>query len=149
MFVLLACTLLLAKFYLKTLGSAIQVDITLTCFTYKSVAVVFPIWDVLHKQVQSMEVPPLNLQDFKNLLLTSPCQILQHSFRGLVESMPPWFKAVLVGKVRPTHYAGGQNVMDRCLHVQAVSNAFLLNNKDSVRYRLTSYTHPRGHAASE
>jgi len=43
------------------------------------------LWDVLNKQVQSMEAPPRNLQDLKDLLLTSWCQIPQHTFRGLVE----------------------------------------------------------------
>ncbi|XP_053481040.1 carcinoembryonic antigen-related cell adhesion molecule 5-like isoform X3 [Ictalurus furcatus] len=46
------------------------------------------LWDVLHKQVQSMEASPCNLQDLKDLLLTSWCQIPQHTFRGLVESIP-------------------------------------------------------------
>merc|ERR1711980_5436 len=46
------------------------------------------LWDVLDKQVRSMEAPPHNLQDLKDLLLTSWCQIPQHTFRGLVESMP-------------------------------------------------------------
>ncbi|KAK3543802.1 hypothetical protein QTP70_028095, partial [Hemibagrus guttatus] len=46
------------------------------------------LWDVLDKEVRSMEAPPLNLQDLKDLLLTSWCQIPQHTFRDLVESMP-------------------------------------------------------------
>ncbi|KAK3507226.1 hypothetical protein QTP70_011372 [Hemibagrus guttatus] len=46
------------------------------------------LWDVLDKQVQSIKVPPHNLQDLKDLLLTSWCQIPQHTFRDLVESMP-------------------------------------------------------------
>ncbi|KAK3538082.1 hypothetical protein QTP70_028642 [Hemibagrus guttatus] len=45
------------------------------------------LWDVLDKQVRSMESPPHNLQDLKVLLLTSWCQIPQHTFRDLVESM--------------------------------------------------------------
>ena len=45
------------------------------------------LWDVLDKQVRSMEAPPHNLQDFKDLLLTSWCQIPQDTFRGLVECM--------------------------------------------------------------
>ena len=45
------------------------------------------LWDVLDKQVQSMEAPPHNLQDLKDLLPTSWCQIPQHTFRDLVESM--------------------------------------------------------------
>ena len=31
------------------------------------------LWDVLDKQVRSMEAPPHNLQDLKDLLLTSWC----------------------------------------------------------------------------
>ncbi|KAK3524375.1 hypothetical protein QTP70_028018, partial [Hemibagrus guttatus] len=46
------------------------------------------LWYVLDKQVRSMEAPPHNLQDIKDLLLTSWCQIPQHTFRDLVESMP-------------------------------------------------------------
>ncbi|KAK3509804.1 hypothetical protein QTP70_011627 [Hemibagrus guttatus] len=49
------------------------------------------LWDVLDKQVRSMEAPPHNLQDLKDLLLTSWCQIPQHTFRDLVESMTQWF----------------------------------------------------------
>ncbi|KAK3533885.1 hypothetical protein QTP70_033007 [Hemibagrus guttatus] len=40
------------------------------------------LWDVLDKQVRSMEAPPCNLEDLKDLLLTSWCQIPQHTFRG-------------------------------------------------------------------
>ncbi|KAK3509169.1 hypothetical protein QTP70_020280 [Hemibagrus guttatus] len=36
---------------------------------------------------RSMETPPRNVQDLKDLLLTSWCQIPQHTFRDLVESM--------------------------------------------------------------
>ncbi|KAK3534057.1 hypothetical protein QTP86_001193 [Hemibagrus guttatus] len=50
------------------------------------------LWDVLDKQVQSMEAPPRNLQDLKDLLLTSWYQIPQNTFRDLVESMPQWYK---------------------------------------------------------
>ena len=32
------------------------------------------LWDVLNKQVRSMEAPPHNLQDLKDLLLTSWCR---------------------------------------------------------------------------
>ncbi|MCI4375917.1 hypothetical protein PGIGA_G00114930 [Pangasianodon gigas] len=46
------------------------------------------LWYVLDKQVQSMEAPPHYLQDLKELLLTSWCQIPQHTFRSLLESMP-------------------------------------------------------------
>ncbi|KAK3511397.1 hypothetical protein QTP70_007233 [Hemibagrus guttatus] len=55
------------------------------------------LWDVLDKQVRSMEAPPCNLEDIKDLLLTSWCQIPQHTFRDLVESMP-WVRAVLAAK---------------------------------------------------
>ncbi|KAK3562392.1 hypothetical protein QTP86_033531, partial [Hemibagrus guttatus] len=46
------------------------------------------LWDVLDKQVQSMEASPRNLQDLMDLMLTSWCQIPQHTFMDLVESMP-------------------------------------------------------------
>ena len=62
------------------------------------------LWDVLNKQVRSMEAPPRNLQDLKDLLLTSWCQIPQHTFRGLVESMPRRVRAVLAAKGGPTQY---------------------------------------------
>ena len=62
------------------------------------------LWDVLDKQVQSMEAPPRNLQDLKDLLLTSWCQIPQHTFRDLVESMPRQVRAVLSAKRGPTAY---------------------------------------------
>ena len=75
------------------------------------------LWDVLDKQIQSMEAPPCNIQDLKDLLLTSWCQIPQHTFRGLVESMPQRVRAVLAAKGGPAQYlAGGQYVMpDRCI----------------------------------
>jgi len=41
-----------------------------------------------------MEAPPRNLQELKDLLLTSWCQIPQHTFRGLV----------LAAKGVPTQY---------------------------------------------
>uniref|UniRef100_A0A8P4K6M0 Transposable element Tc1 transposase n=1 Tax=Dicentrarchus labrax TaxID=13489 RepID=A0A8P4K6M0_DICLA len=62
------------------------------------------LWDVLDKQVRSMEAPPNNLQDLKDLLLTSWCQIPQHTFRGLVESMPQRVTAVLAANGEPTQY---------------------------------------------
>ncbi|XP_062845349.1 uncharacterized protein LOC134303830 isoform X2 [Trichomycterus rosablanca] len=46
------------------------------------------LWDVLDKQVRSMEAPPHNLEELKDLLVTPWCQIPQHTFRGLEESMP-------------------------------------------------------------
>ncbi|KAF7641916.1 hypothetical protein LDENG_00268470 [Lucifuga dentata] len=52
------------------------------------------LWDVLEKQVRSMEVPPRNLQDLKDLLLMSWCQIPGHLQRSM-ESMPPRVRAVL------------------------------------------------------
>ncbi|KAK3554948.1 hypothetical protein QTP86_001871 [Hemibagrus guttatus] len=54
------------------------------------------LWDVLDKQVRSMEA--------QDLLLTSWCQIPQHTFRDLVESMPRWISAVLTAKGGPTQY---------------------------------------------
>ncbi|KAK3513336.1 hypothetical protein QTP70_012369 [Hemibagrus guttatus] len=56
------------------------------------------LWDVLDKQMPSMEAPPHNLQDLKDLLLTSWCQIPQHTFSDLVESMPRWVRAVWAAK---------------------------------------------------
>ncbi|KAK3572207.1 hypothetical protein QTP86_026064 [Hemibagrus guttatus] len=53
------------------------------------------LWYVLDKQVRSMEAPPHNLQDLKDLLLTSWCQIPQHTFRDLVESMPRRVRTVV------------------------------------------------------
>ncbi|KAG5841041.1 hypothetical protein ANANG_G00195380 [Anguilla anguilla] len=62
------------------------------------------LWDVLEKQVRSMEAPPHNLQDLKDLLLTSWCQISEDTFRGLVESMPRRVRAVLAARGGPTQY---------------------------------------------
>uniref|UniRef100_A0A8P4G4M8 Transposable element Tcb1 transposase n=1 Tax=Dicentrarchus labrax TaxID=13489 RepID=A0A8P4G4M8_DICLA len=62
------------------------------------------LWDALDKQVRSMESPPHNLQDLKDLLQTSWCQIPQHTFRGLVESMPQRVRAVLAANGEPTQY---------------------------------------------
>ncbi|KAK3516157.1 hypothetical protein QTP70_005397 [Hemibagrus guttatus] len=56
------------------------------------------LWNALDKQVRSMEASPHNLQDLKDLLLTSWCQIPQHTFRDLVESMPRWVRAALAAK---------------------------------------------------
>ena len=60
------------------------------------------LWDVLDEQVRSVEAPPRNLQELKELLLTSWCQIPQHTFRGLVESMPQRVMAVLAAEGGPT-----------------------------------------------
>lgn len=57
-----------------------------------------------HFAVQSMEAPPCNLQDLKDLLLTSWCQIQHHTFKGLVESVPRQWGW-------PTQYKEGHNVM--------------------------------------
>lgn len=48
------------------------------------------LWDVLDKQVQSMDAPPRNLKDLNDLLPTSRCQISKHTIRSLVESMSWW-----------------------------------------------------------
>ncbi len=70
------------------------------------------LWDVLEKQVRSMQAPPCNLQDLKDLLLMSWCQIAHDTFRGLVESMPRRVRAVLAAQGGPTQYqAGGVNVV--------------------------------------
>lgn len=46
------------------------------------------VWDVVDKQVRSMEVPTLNLQELKDVLLSSLSQIPQHTFRGQLEFKP-------------------------------------------------------------
>ena len=53
---------------------------------------------------RSMEAPPRNSQDLMDLLLTSWCQIPQHTLRGLVEWMPWWDSSVLAAKGGPTLY---------------------------------------------
>uniref|UniRef100_A0A3Q3JTD4 Transposase Tc1-like domain-containing protein n=1 Tax=Monopterus albus TaxID=43700 RepID=A0A3Q3JTD4_MONAL len=69
------------------------------------------LWDVLEKQIQDMEASPHSLQDLKDLLMTSWCQIPEDTFRGLVESMPQRVRAVLAEQGGPTQYlAGGFNV---------------------------------------
>ena len=62
------------------------------------------LWDMLEKQVQSEEAPPGNLQDLKDMLLTSWCQIPEDTSRGLVESTPRWVRAVLVAQGGHTQY---------------------------------------------
>lgn len=45
-------------------------------------------------------------------MLTSCCEIPQHTFTGLMESMPQWLRVVLVAQQGATQYwAGGFNVM--------------------------------------
>ena len=52
-----------------------------------------------------------DLQDLKDMLLTSWSHIPQHNFRGLVESMPRQVRTVLAAKGGPTQYqAGGHDV---------------------------------------
>ncbi|KAK3531598.1 hypothetical protein QTP70_024987 [Hemibagrus guttatus] len=102
--------MLWAMFCCETLGPAIHVDVTLTLTTYLSIiadsvhpfmetALTWPpnspdlspiehLWDVLDKQVRSLEASSCNLHDLKDLLLTSWCQVPQHTFRDLAESRP-------------------------------------------------------------
>ncbi|KAK3515696.1 hypothetical protein QTP70_028535 [Hemibagrus guttatus] len=47
---------------------------------------------------------PCNFENLKDLLLKSWCQIPQHTFRDLVESMPRRVRAVLAAKVGPIQY---------------------------------------------
>uniref|UniRef100_A0A8B9R9L4 Transposase Tc1-like domain-containing protein n=1 Tax=Astyanax mexicanus TaxID=7994 RepID=A0A8B9R9L4_ASTMX len=61
-------------------------------------------WDVLEQQVQSAAAPPGNLQELKDLLMKSWCQIPQNNFRGLVESMPQRVEAVLAANGGPTAF---------------------------------------------
>ena len=51
------------------------------------------LWDVLEQQVPSTAASPHNLQDLKDLLLMSWCQIPLGTFRGLAESMPRQVRA--------------------------------------------------------
>lgn len=48
---------------------------------------VLHLWDNKGNKGQSMEATPLDLQEYKDLLLTSWCQILQRYSRGQVESV--------------------------------------------------------------
>lgn len=59
---------------------------------------------LLEQKVRSMVPPARNLQDIKNQLLTSWCQILQGTFRGLVKSIPRWVRALLAACKGPTAY---------------------------------------------
>ena len=82
-----------------------QTSLSLTCPpNFPDLNPIEHLWNVLDKQVQSMEAPSRNLQDLKDLLRTSWCQIPQHTFRALVESMPQWVRAVLAAKGGPTQY---------------------------------------------
>lgn len=54
---------------------------------------------VSDKEVRSVEAPPRNLQDLNDLLLSSRCQIPQHTIRGPEESRPQLIRAALVAKV--------------------------------------------------
>ncbi|KAJ7320342.1 hypothetical protein JRQ81_019853 [Phrynocephalus forsythii] len=53
-------------------------------------------WEVLEHHIQSRDCPTLQLAEIKDLLLMSCCQIAQDTFRGLVESMALFIRAVLV-----------------------------------------------------
>uniref|UniRef100_A0A671YBG6 Tc1-like transposase DDE domain-containing protein n=1 Tax=Sparus aurata TaxID=8175 RepID=A0A671YBG6_SPAAU len=77
------------------------------------------LWDVLNKQVQSMEAPPCNLQDLKDLLLILWSEIPQHTFRRVVESMPLRVKAVLAAKGGPT--TAVPNLLDNTDQTDTVS----------------------------
>lgn len=65
---------------------------------------VFPDGSGLFQQDNAPCPPPRNLQDEKDLLLTSRCQIPQHTFRGLAESAPRRLRAVLAANGGPTQY---------------------------------------------
>jgi hypothetical protein len=59
------------------------------------------LWD---QNVRFTEAISRNLQDMKDLLLTSWCQKPQNTFRGLVESMPRLVGSFLVACGGPTAY---------------------------------------------
>lgn len=67
--------------------------------------------DVVEWEVWSATVLPCNIQDIKDLLLTSWCLILQDTFRGLVESFwqPP--RVVLASRRLPTANQAGVVIM--------------------------------------
>ena len=62
------------------------------------------LWDLLEKQIQSMETTPHNSQALKDLLLMSWCQIPEYTFRGLLESVHREIKAIVVAWGGPTQY---------------------------------------------
>ncbi len=69
-----------------------------------------------------MEAPPRNLEELKDLLLTSWCQILQDILRGLVESMPLCVRAVLAARGGPTQYlVGGFNIVTTATDISVIS----------------------------
>lgn len=74
------------------------------------------LWDVLEKQVQSMEAPPCNLHDLKDVMLTSGCLITQVTFRVFVDSISRQVRAALEARgVTTQYYEGGFNVIaERC-----------------------------------
>lgn len=53
-------------------------------FNFPDLNLIERLWDVLDKEIQSMEAPPC----IREPLLMSWCQIPQHTFRGIEESMP-------------------------------------------------------------
>ena len=62
------------------------------------------LWDVLDKQVRSMEAQTSQLTGLKGSAATSWCQTPQHTFRGLVDSMLRRVRAVLAAKGGLTQY---------------------------------------------
>ncbi|XP_051973825.1 voltage-gated hydrogen channel 1-like isoform X1 [Xyrauchen texanus] len=80
-----------------------------------------------------MEAPPHKLQELKDLLLMSWCQIPQDTFRGLVESKPRQVGAVLEPHRGPiAYYAGGHVLAHQCIQTQcpfyAFSNVYISEN---------------------
>lgn len=73
---------------------------------------------MLQKHVRFMGATPCSLQDSKDLLLTSQCQIPQHFFRSLKESRG---KAVLATGKKTS------NISANSKYVQTVSSTFHLN----------------------
>lgn len=70
------------------------------------------LWDVLDKQIRSMNASPLtSLEELKNLLQASWSQIPQDTFRGLVESMPLRVKEVLQSRGGPMPCVPGSLIM--------------------------------------
>lgn len=74
-------------------------DVKVLTWTFPDLSRIKLLWDVADKQVRSVEAPHCRLQDLKYLLLRSWCQLPQHAFRCLVESVPQSGRAFLAAQL--------------------------------------------------